>query len=159
MTKKLQVSDEVFEYPEQGDLNWAEGATGWAEKITEVVSNVVGPDDILLREAPLVNGQLTPANINGLTFDASRVQQTIVEGLLIREYTVGSGKPLEAESFRAEGVYTGTDFIISVSYDGNEDVGVILDVDATGQFTYTSEDKTDTDTLTIKFRGQAISDN
>jgi hypothetical protein len=159
MTKKLQVADESFDYPENGDINWGEEATGWAEKVTDVLSDIIGPDDILTTEAPLVNGQLTPANINGLKFDVGRVQQIEVTGLITRTYTAPSGKPTEAESFRAEGVFDGVDFVISVDYSGNLDTGVVLDVNATGQFTYTSEDKADTDTLSIKFKGTAIVDD
>lgn len=159
MTKKLQVADESFEYPENGNINWGEDGTGWAEKVTEVIADIIGPDDILLTEAALTNGQLTSAPISGLKFDVGRVQQVIVEGLITRTYTIPSGKPTEAESFKADGVFDGTTFTITTEYSGNTDTGVIIDVDNTGQFTYISEDKTDTDTFSIKFKGSAIIDD
>ena len=159
MTKKLQVADESFEYPENGDINWGEDATGLIEKVVEVLADIIGPDDILLAEAALTNGQLTAAPISGLKFDVGRVQQVVVEGLITRTYTIPSGKPTEAESFTAEGVFDGAVFTISTEYAGNLDTGVIIDVDNTGQFTYTAEDKTDTDTFSIKFKGSAIIDD
>jgi len=153
MSKILQIGSQTFEYPETGDNNWSEEATGWAEAVTEVLETVQGPQDILKTEASLVNG--SSGNISGLIFDTGSVQQVIVKGYLKRIYTVISGKPTEVESIVIEGAYNGSVFNIAPEYVG-DDVGVEIDVDNSGQFTYVAEDKTDTDTLTIVFEAKAV---
>lgn len=153
MSKILQIGNETFEYPETGDANWSEEATGWAEAVTDVLATVQGPQDILKTEAALVNG--SSGNIAGLVFDTGAIQQVIVKGYIKRVYTVVSGKPTEVESVVIEGAYNGSDFIIAPEYVG-DDVGVSIDALSTGQFTYEAEDKADTDTLTLVFEAKAI---
>lgn len=153
MSKTLQVGSEIFEYPETGNGNWGEQSTGWAEKVTEVLETVQGPQDILKTEASITNG--TSGNINGLVFDTSQIQQVEVKGYIERVYTGISGTPTEVESFRVEGAYNGSIFNISVRYSG-DDTGVVIDVDNSGQFNYVAEDKTDTLSMKIVFEAKAI---
>ena len=153
MSKILQIGNQTFEYPETGDNNWSEEATGWAEAVTEVLETVQGTEDILKTEASLVNG--SSGNIDGLVFNVGAVQQIIVKGYIKREYKEELEKPAEVESIVIEGAYNGSVFNIAPEYVG-DDVGVEIDVDSTGQFTYTAENKADTDTLTIVFEAKAI---
>jgi hypothetical protein len=151
--KKLQVGDESFIYPIQGSDEWGEeaGANGWAGKVTEVLASLFGPHDILPTESPLVNGG--SGNINGLKFDTAAVKQVTVQAVIKRTYA--DATPTEAEAVVMEGAYNGSDFLISAAYTG-DDTGVEIDVDPTGQFTYTAEDKLNTDSLTIKFSAKAL---
>jgi hypothetical protein len=151
--KKLQVGDEDFIYPIQGSDEWGEeaGANGWAGKVTEVLASLFGPHDILPTESPLINGG--SGNINGLKFDTAAVKQVTVAAVVKRVYA--DATPTEAESIVIQGAYNGSDFIISAAYSG-DDTGVEVDVDSTGQFTYTAEDKLNTDSLTIKFSAKAL---
>ena len=151
MPKTLQIGNQTFEYPEQGDGNWGEEATAWAEAVTKALETVQGPEDILLTEAILNNG--ASGDVSGLAFDTSAVQQVFVEGLLTRTYT--DATPTEAEAFIAIGAYNGSIFNLSVEYTG-DDVGVVLDVTNAGQFTYVAQNKPNTDAITIKFKGKAI---
>jgi len=153
MSKDLQIGNKRFVYPSTGDIKWSEGATGWAVEVTNVLATVQGPQDILRTEAALTNG--TSGNINGLKFDTGQVQQVSVKGYIKREYTTISGIPDEVESIIVDGAYNGAVFNITAKYIG-DDVGVSVDVDNTGQFTYVAEDKTDTETLTIIFEAKAI---
>lgn len=157
MTKRLTVGDESFEFPEQGNVGWGEEATDWAEQVSLTLANVVGPQDILLRETPLNISQPTFADVVGLKFDVSKVQQVIVEGLITR--TFNNATPTIAQSFKAEGIYNGSDFFITLEFSGNADCGVTLAVLSNGQFQYTTDVVANTDTISIKYRGQAISDN
>lgn len=151
MPKILQIGNQTFEYPTQGEGNWGEEATAWAEAVTEALATIQGPEDILLTEALLTNG--SSGNISGLTFDTSVVQQVLVEGLIIRTYL--DATPTEAEAFVAIGAYNGSTFNISVESSGL-DVGVTLDIDNSGQFTYQALNKPNTDSIIIKFKGKAI---
>ena len=151
MSKTLQIGNQTFEYPSQGDSNWGEEASAWAEAVTEALATVQGPEDILLTEALLTNG--SSGNVSGLSFDTSVVQQVLVEGLIVRKYL--DATPTEAEAFVATGAYNGTTFYLSVESTGN-DSGVVLDIDNSGQFTYQASNKVNTDNIVIKFKGKAI---
>jgi hypothetical protein len=151
MSKTLQIGNQTFEYPDQGDSNWGEESAAWASAVTEALATVQGPEDILLTEALLSNN--SSGNVSGLAFDTSVVQQVIVEGLLVRSFL--DATPTQAEAFIATGAYNGTTFNISVESAGN-DTGVILDIDNSGQFTYIAENRANTDTILIKFKGKAI---
>ena len=151
--KILQVGDESFEYPIQGSDNYGEeaGANGWAGKVTEVLASVFGPNDILPTESPMVNG--SSGNISGLKFDTGAVKQVTVNAVIKRTYT--DATPTESEDVEIRGTFNGAVFNISVAFTG-DDTGVVIDVDNTGQFNYAAEDKTNTDTLTIKFSAKAL---
>jgi hypothetical protein len=151
MAKLLQIGNQTFEIPEQGDSGWGEETTAYLEAIADALATVQGPEDILLTEALLTNG--SSGNISGLTFDTSVVQQVLVEGLIVRTYL--DATPTEAEAFVALGSYNGTTFSISVESSGN-DTGVSIDIDNTGQFTYDASNKANTDSIVIKFKGKAI---
>lgn len=151
MPKILQIGNQTFEYPVQGDGNYGEEASAWAEAATDALQTVQGPEDILLTEALLTNG--ASGDINGLLFDTSLVQQVVVEGIIVRNYT--DATPTEAEAFVTLGAYNGVSFKISVESSG-DDSGVTLDVSPSGQFTYVAANRANTNTITIKFKGKAI---
>ena len=156
MTKKLQVGDDIYNYPVQGDINYGEAATDWADAITEAVKEIKSPGDISTTEANLVgtsDGTFTTGTIPGLLFDTSFVQRILVEGNITRIIT---GIGTLVESFTVVGAYNGTSFNISASYSGDE-TEVELDVNA-GQFTFKSLDNPNTTTLSIKFKAKVIID-
>lgn len=173
MSRKLQITNREFDYPEVGDSNWGEDATDWAEAVTEALANVIGPFDILETPAPLQENQ-TNQDINQLIFDTSSVKQAIVEGFIVRTFTGNDGvDPVSgtiSEAFISECVFDGNAFIVSTRYVGGE-TGIIIDANSSGgnpgQFTYTSKSDVDmatdlgwasfiTTDFTIKFRGKAI---
>lgn len=153
MAKNLQIGSTIYEYPEPGEgAGWSEGATSWAEGVTDALATVQGPNDILLTTATLANNQPTPVDIVGLSFDTGQVQHITVEFLLIRTYT--DATPTETESGTIVGNYSGSDFYISPDSIG--DVGVEFGITSVGQMQYTSEDRLNTDNLTIKFKARTI---
>lgn len=151
MPKTLQIGNQTFEYPIQGDGNWGEEATAWAEAVTEALATVQGPEDILITEATLINN--SNGDVSGLAFDTAVVQQINVQGLIVRTYT--DATPTESEAFAVIGSYNGINFNISVEYIGNN-TGVSLDISSLGQFTYSAANKINTDSIVIKFKGNAI---
>ena len=156
MTKKLQVGDEVFNYPLTGDINYGEDATDWADSVTEALKTVQNPGDIPVTEAVLVgtsDGTFTTGTIPGLSFDTSFVQRIFVEGQITREFVAD---PTDVESFSIEGVYNGSEFKISANYSG-DDTEVTLNVTG-GQFTFKSLDDVNTTNITIKFKAKTIID-
>jgi hypothetical protein len=152
MSKKLQVGDEIFEYPVNGSSNYGEEATGWADEVTEALKEVKGPGDISTTET-ILSG--TSGDIAGLQFDTSFVQRVFIEGLLKREFNTS---PTKYESFTIEAIYNGSNFLISPVYVG-DDTNVTFDVTG-GQFTFsTVADPDDAPNgLTIKYKAKAIID-
>lgn len=155
--KDLQIIDQVFEYPTNGVDNWGKEGTDWACAVTEALARIIGPQDILITEIPIIEGQ-TDALINGLNFDTSIIQAVIVEGFIQRNFTDASGKIPEVDRFIMQGSYNGSDFFPSVEYTGN-DAGVSLDILASGQGVYTSEVRDDTESILLKFEARAIIDD
>ena len=157
MSKTLTLRDEVFQYPDVGDSNYGEAATGWAEEATDILGNVSGPGDIPTTEVALVgtsDGTHTTGTITNLTFDTSFVQSIQVKGFITRTYS--DATPTQVEFFTIEGAYNGTSVNYSVEFAGDD-----TDFEFTnsgGQFTFKYLDIVNTDTVTIKFNASAIID-
>lgn len=153
MAKNLQIGSTIYEYPEPGEgAGWSEGATSWAEGVTDALATVQGPNDIILQTATLANGELDPVDVVGLSFDTGQVQHVTIEFLLIRSYT--DATPTETESGTIIGNYNSSDFFISPDSVG--DVGVDFSITSVGQVQYVSEDRDNTQNLTIKFKARTI---
>lgn len=150
--KNLQIIDEVFEYPTNGVDNWGKEGTDWAVAVTEALARIIGPEDILITEIPITEGQ-TNANINGMNFDTSIIQSVTVTGHIQRTYT--DATPIEVDKFVMEGTYNGTNFFSSIEFTGN-DAGVTLSILDSGQGVYTSETRTNTESIILKFEAKAI---
>lgn len=159
-SKKLQVGNDIFDYPVTGSSNYGEEATGWSDAITEAVKEIKGPGDISTTETILsgtdnLDGTST-GFVSGLQFDTSFVQRISVTGIITREYTVASGKSREVESFEIQGAYNGVEFNITEVFDG-DDTEVLLFM-VGGQFKFTSVNVVDTQEIKIKFNGKALID-
>lgn len=152
MTRRVTVRNRVFDYPDQGDTNYAENATGWAVAVSDVLDEFSGPGDINTTETVLQNGG--SGDITGLNFNVSFVQRVRVEGIITRTF---NANPTQVESFIIEGAYNGTQFSFTVEYAG-DDTEVTFGATG-GQFTYEADDVADTATLTIKYRASAIIDD
>lgn len=154
------LRDEIYNYPDQGDTNYAEDASGWVEEATDILSNVSGPGSIATTEVTLTgssDGTNITGNITGMVFDTAYIQSIEVQGFITRTYT-DTSKVVEA--FNIKGAYNGTVINFSVDYSGDE-TELTFDVSG-GQFTFSyliddGSGKT-TDTVSIKFNGQAIVD-
>lgn len=153
MSKQLQIGSRIFNYPEEGDrAGWGEEATEWTEAVTDALQNVQGPNDILITSATLANNQSSAANIPGLTFNTGEVQSVEVDFLVVREYD--SGSTVDTESGRILGNYNGTDFFISVESVG--DAGITFSITSGGQFQYTTDNKVNHISSTIRFKASTI---
>ena len=159
-SKKLQIGNDIFDYPITGSSNYGEEATGWATDVTEAIKEIKGPGDISTTEVILVGTDnldgTSTGFISGLQFDTSFVQRISVTGIITREYTIASGKSREVESFVIEGAYNGVEFNISEEMVG-DDTRVELFI-VGGQFKFTSVNDIDTQTLKIKFKASALVD-
>lgn len=149
MTKKLQIGSTIFEYPVQGDGNWGEEATAWAEAVTEALTSVQGPNDILITSATILNDQSTPVDVSGLQFDTSDVLSVEVDYLIQRQ-----GTSTDTENGKIFANYNGTAW--KIQQDGVGDVGVIFSITAAGQVQYTSTDFAGHTASSVRFRARTI---
>jgi len=158
MSKVLIVNNTPYQYPTSGDEpGWGGDATGWAEGVTQVLSDLFGPNDILETSFSISNNQQPDkVDIIGLNFNVASVRSAIIDYSIFR---ISSANP----SGFAE---TGT---IKIVYDNTigqwssgqgaviGDSQVILSITPTGQFQYTSNDIGALNyTGTIKFRAKAL---
>lgn len=157
MSKDVQIGNAIYKVPVYGENKWGENTTALLEAIATTLLNIVGPQDIPIQETILANNVTVPAPINGLKFNTGIVQKGTIEGVIVRIFTEASLKVPTQDSFVVEcATYEGT-MEYSPRYQGT-DAKVTLIGNNNGQFTYTSEDVLDTESIFIKFQGSAIVD-
>lgn len=143
MAVNLTVNNSVFAYPSPGDEpGWGESCTSWAVEVTEVLSSLLGPNDILQTSFNINNNVSTPTNITGLVFNTATVRGATIEYSV---YRISTANP----SGNAE---TG---IITLIYDDSAapgsrwqmaignisgDAGINFSITDAGQVQYTSTD-------------------
>lgn len=165
MSKKLIVGDEVYDYPDTGDGNYGENATGWAEDITSIAAEVRGPGDLPTQKTTNLkvgadDGDYITGTIKNLKFDTAYVQNLTITGFITRTYS--DVTPTQIESFTIKGSYDGTQINFTVDYSGKE---TELEFTVTaGQFSYrylklhpdqdTAGPTLKTDTIIIKFQAK-----
>lgn len=155
MSKDVQIGNSIYKIPVYGENKWGENTTALLEALTNAISNVVGPEDILTQEAILANNVTIPAPINGLKFDTSIVENGVINGIIVRIFTDVSGKVPTQDSFVIESASYLGELEYTVRYQGS-DAKVKIIGQNNGQFQYTSEDVVDTESIFIKFYGKAI---
>jgi hypothetical protein len=153
MSKKLQIGANIFNYPDQGENpTWGEDATAWAEAVTDSLTTVQGPNDILATTATLSNNQSSAANIPGLVFNTAQVRYADIEFHVRRVYD--SGSTTVTESGRITCDYNGTTF--SVAAESVGDAGFYFSALDSGQLQYTSSDLANHISTTITFKAKTI---
>lgn len=157
MSKDVQIGNAIYKVPVYGENKWGENTTALLEAITATLLNVVGPQDIPIQETILSNNVTVPAPINGLKFNTGVVQKGTIEGVIVRIFTAASLKAPTQDSFVLECCTYQGKMEYTPRYQGS-DAKVTLYGQDNGQFTYTSENVVNTESMFIKFFGSAIID-
>ena len=143
MARVLVVNNVPYEYPEAGDApGWGEEATGWAEGVTEVLGNIVGPNDILESSAIILNNQTTPLNVSGLLFDPTQCRRIEIKYTIYRitdDHPYGQTEEGTLYCSYDNSAPIGQQFKVSQEFSGS-DAGVDLEMLDSGQIVYTSTD-------------------
>lgn len=136
MPKTLIVGNEEFEFPLEGEsAGYGSEVTDWAEAVTDALSTVQKPNDILTSTAPINNtGVLT--NITGFSFPISEVISIECKYFVKREVTGGVDAGTYVETGFIEGYYDGENWGISIRTTG--DARILLSINPSGQIQYTS---------------------
>jgi hypothetical protein len=139
MSKILIVGTTEYEFPTEGENpSWGEQVSDWAEAVTEALSTVQKPNDIIQTSANIANNVSVFTAIPGFSFDTSEVRAVSAQFLITRSVTVPSFSV--TESGFIEGNFDGTDWTISVRSNGNS--GVEFNITPAGQLQYKSSDIT-----------------
>jgi hypothetical protein len=139
MPKTLIVNNTPYEYPTEGDApGWGANATGWAEAVTGVLSNLQGPNDVLETSFSIANNQTIASNITGLAFNAGAVRAArIIYSIFRVSFTTPSGN---AESGVFDIVYDNAAGWQLAQGDTVGNAGCLFSITSAGQFQYTSND-------------------
>lgn len=136
MSIPLTVNGTTYNYPEPGESKgWGEDATAFAEGVTELLSDLKGPNDIVQTTFSLANNQTSPADITGLAFDITQVRSSVINYSI---YRVTDSNEL-AESGQIFIVYKNNAATWSLARQFfNDDSGITFSITNTGQVQYTS---------------------
>lgn len=156
MPKTLIINNTPYNYPTSGDEpGWGGEATGWAEGVTNVLSDLLGPNDILETAFNIANNQTSFSDVTGLIFNAASVRAAEIRySIYRRSNTNPSGK---------------TEFgILQIAYDNNVgwsinqgnllgSAGVTFEITPAGQVRYKSTDIGALNYIgTMKFRAKTL---
>ena len=157
MSVKLTILGTTYEFPQNGDAAaWGEAVTAWAQAVTEFLTLIIDPNDILPTEENILNDQSADVIVKGLVFNSAEVRAANITYSILRS----------TDDFDV--VETGT---LLLNYDAdapvnekwqftqttNDDAGVILSVTDAGQFYYKSNDLTGANySGTIRFSAKVL---
>ena len=158
MSIEVEINNTIYKIPVYGENKWGEETTALLEALSEALSNVVGPQDILTRETTLTNNVTTPAPVNGMKFDTSVVQSSIITGIIVRKFPDVLLIPPTQDTFTIESTSFEGKMEYAIRYVGT-DAKVKLIGQDNGQFLYTSSDVVNTESIFVRFRGTAITDD
>jgi hypothetical protein len=143
MSVELIVNNIPYLYPSDGQPpGWGEQATEWAQGVTDVLNDLLAPNDILETSFTIQNNIAVATNIAGLQFNTAQVRSATIHYSIYRTSTLNpSGK---AESGTMEITFdnagsSGNKWALTV-YGTTGNSGVNFSITDLGQFQYTSTD-------------------
>jgi hypothetical protein len=133
MPKNLTVGSEVFEFPLEGEnAGYGSEVTDWAEAVSDALSTVQKPNDILLTTASISNSATSFTNIPGFSFSTAEVKAIQCRYFVSRITTTPSANLTEVGYI--EGYYDGANWGISIRTTG--DAKIYLQILPSGQMQY-----------------------
>lgn len=143
MPIELIVQNTPYEYPVPGDEpGWGQPATDWAAAVTDVLNDLLGPNDIAQTSVTILNNATAFQDIVGLQFNTGSVRAASINYAI---YRVSTANPSgHAETGLINVVYdnaasAGSKWLIAAGpIVGNS--GVTFSMTDTGQVQYKSTD-------------------
>lgn len=132
----LKLNNQVYDYPSAGkEPSWGEGATDWAEAVTDTLNSLAGTGTILETQVTIDNNTTKP--VTGLLFN-----EAFTEGI---EVTYRISRKTDSVEYSEKGslsiVYKPSSvekWFMSRVIDSGDDSLVALDINSSGQVIYTS---------------------
>lgn len=161
MAKPLTINGTTYQYPESGENpNWSNGAgpTEWAEAVTDTLTTLIGPGDILNTTFAIDNNITVATDINGLIFDSGTVRAAFISYSVYRTSTSNPSGHTEVGSQQIifdDSASVGSKWSLTQNSNGN--AGIAFSIGDTGQVKYLSSDIGATGySGVIKFSGKAL---
>lgn len=153
MPKILTIGTDEFEFPLSGEnAGYGSEITDWAEAVTDSLSTVERPGDLINKTAIIADSQSSFTAIPEFTFSSAIVASFEAKYYVQRTSTAGSKR----EAGFVEGYHDGSDWIITIRAIG--DGGIDLDITSTGQVRYKTSSSLGGTSYTgfIKFEAKVI---
>jgi len=133
MPKILTIGNEEFEFPLSGENpGYGSEVTDWAEAVTDALSTVQKPNDIITTREVINNGSGT-FPIPGFSFSTAEVISIDCKYVVVRQVTGGTKPGTYTETGYIEGYYDGQ-WGISIRTTG--DAKILLSINSSGQVQY-----------------------
>lgn len=139
MSTPLTINNITYQYPSPGeDPGWDDQATGWAQGVTDVINNFLGPNDILAASDTFSDG--SSGDITGLIFSPTAVRSATIEYNVYRKSDEATSGYAEAGIMHL--VYdneggAGNKWLLSRDSAGDALFNIDIN-EVTGQMTYTA---------------------
>lgn len=153
MPKILTIGTDEFEFPLEGEnAGYGSEITDWAEAVTDSLSTVERPGDLINKTAIIADSQPSYTAIPEFTFSSAIVASFEAKYYVQRTSTAGSKREIGF----IDGYHDGSDWIISIRTVG--DGGIDLDIEPTGKVRYRTSSSLGgaSYTGTIKFEAKVI---
>ncbi len=145
---QLTVNNNTYDYPDAGSPpGWGGEATAWAAAVTDVLSLLLAPGDILRTSFSLQNNTAVATAVQGLIFDSAIVRAANVTYSVTRNDVVEYGTMFLSYNAAAN---PGEKWALNVQ--STNPVGVSFDVQDNGQVLYTTTDDTEGGTMIFSAR-------
>lgn len=160
MSVELIVNNVPFQYPSPGDEpGWGEPASGWAEEVTTVLSNLLGSDDILETTFTVANNISSATNVSGLQFNTGTVRGAVISYTVYRvsdSFTSGNAEQGQIHLIFDNSAAPGSKWSLGMGGTVGSG-GVTFTITDAGQVQYQSTDITGTNYSGImKFSAKAL---
>lgn len=148
MARTLTIQSCTFCFPENSaNPGWGEVVTDWACKVTTVLSNIQGTNDILITTACIACNQACAASVSLLSFSTTATRSFEVTYNVVRGACCNI-----VESGLMRGVYNGTSWCFTNSCIAGC-AGMSFQITNAGQVQYFSDNQ---GTGTIKFKASTF---
>lgn len=141
MARTLVINSIPYNIPDAGDEpGWGGDSTDWMQAVTEVLTDLVGPSDILETSFTIANNQTTFADVTGLVFDGGSVRSAVVNYAV---YRISNDNPSGfSESGNLNLIYDNNAVLPwSMSQgDVNGNSQIYFDITTSGQIRYKTND-------------------
>jgi hypothetical protein len=151
----ITIYNQTYKLPIDGMGNWGEEATAILEALSESLSLLIGPNDILPSSAS-INNNATNVNLGNVSLNLSQIRRLEFEYVVEREYGPESDKTVLTQSGVVTGNYNPetSEWLYSHEYEGF--AGVSFDF-VGNKIKYTSTSlPTDNYKGSAKFKGSAL---
>lgn len=133
MPRVLTINGTPYNYPLAGENpGWGEDASAWAQAVTDIINTLSGSNDISTTTVNINDNVTVFTNINGAKFQTPGTKAFTLYYVVNRS----NGTTAFNEYGRLDGLYTGTDWIMSRNFEG--DSGLDLTITSLGQIQYKS---------------------